>query len=258
MTLPSAPPKFGTWAELVSPIIEGETGWRVFALQRALTVLGRELMADGIFGTDTRRKLLNFQAAEDLTADGIAGGATQARMLKRLGALVHDSRPGVPDGLMRGFAEGEGANVLAATNWSVAGGVDCGTMQYRVYGPPYSLAALSRAFDAIDSMVRAGDEFLVRTSMLCTGAWILGKPATRRAELSKRCAIMAHNWPAGARSIADHGTCSSPDAIASWVGPNVKFPDGTPVRTRWEWCQFYAMGGTHGEAAIPKYVTSWS
>jgi hypothetical protein len=69
---------------------------------------------------------------------------------------------------------------------------------------------------------------------------------------------MAHNWPAGAATIAKTGKCSSPDAPCTWSPPSARFPDGTPVRTRWDWCQFYAMSGPHGEGAVTKYVTDWS
>lgn len=254
--LPSAPPRFASWAELVSSIVMGETGWRVYALQRGLTTLGRELVPDGVFGTDTRRKLVNFQAAADLVADGIAGGATQVAIIARLGNRVHDALPGVPAGLMRGFAQGEGANVLAASNWSVPGGVDLGTMQYRVYGPPYSYERMLMAFDPGEAMSQAGHEFEVRTASFWSAAWVLKQP--HRPEAAKRCAILAHNWPAGARAIADHGVCSNPDSLATWVPDGVIFPDGAPVRTRMEWARYYAMGSVHGEAAIPKYVTNWS
>jgi hypothetical protein len=229
--LPATPPRSKTWGEIVAPIKEGENGWRPYALQIDLDELGYALEADGAFGAATKKAVAAFQKATKLTADGIAGPATQAKVLALLGSRVHEDLPTVPDGLMRGFAEGEGANVLAATNWTVSGGVDCGSMQYRVFGPPYSAGRMEFAFDGLAAMKSAG--------------------------LAKRIAIMAHNWPAGAQSIAGKGTCSSPTAPATWVAASTKFPDGAPVRTRQEWCEFYAMGGRHGEASIPKYVKSW-
>jgi hypothetical protein len=256
--LPSAPPRFTTWAALVAPIKEGETGWRPYALQVGVDALGQELEPDGNFGPATKRAVIAFQQAHGLVGDGIAGGATQAKILALLGSRVHKGQPDVPDGLMRGFAEGEGANVLAATNWTVVGGVDCGAMQYRVFGPPYSAARLEFAFDPLAAMVAAATEFLDRYRGFVTGAWVRSRPAGSRAEAAKRCAIMAHNWPAAAQQIASNGACSSPNSLATWVAPGTKFPDGAPVRTRAEWCAFYAMGGSHGEASIPKYVTSWT
>jgi hypothetical protein len=255
--LPATPPRSKTWGEIVAPIKEGENGWRPYALQIDLDELGYALEADGAFGAATKKAVAAFQKATKLTADGIAGPATQAKVLALLGSRVHEDLPTVPDGLMRGFAEGEGANVLAATNWTVSGGVDCGSMQYRVFGPPYSAGRMEFAFDGLAAMKSAGQEFLDRYRVFSKGAYVLGRPAAQRTELAKRIAIMAHNWPAGAQSIAGKGTCSSPTAPATWVAASTKFPDGAPVRTRQEWCEFYAMGGRHGEASIPKYVKSW-
>jgi hypothetical protein len=118
--LSPTPPRSKTWGEIVAPIEEGENGWRAYALQVDLNALGFSLELDGAFGATTKKALTAFQEATGLVADGVAGPATQAKVLSLLGSLVHEDLSGVPDGLMRGFAEGEGANVLAATNWSVS------------------------------------------------------------------------------------------------------------------------------------------
>lgn len=258
MTLPSSPPKFISWAALVAAIERGEQGWRVFALQSALNARGASLATDGFFGEATLTEVLRFQRGEALVADGIAGQATQGRLIQRLGTKVHVERPEVPDGLMRGLAEGEGANVLAATNWSVPGGVDCGTMQYRVYGPPYAVITAAQgvpmqlAFDPLLSMRRAAREFADRWFTLGRLAW-----ASRSVERAKRCAVLAHNWPAGADYYARYGHAPDPSAKATWVPAGTLFPDGAPVVTRQGWCEFYAMGGPHGEGRITKYVRDW-
>jgi peptidoglycan hydrolase-like protein with peptidoglycan-binding domain len=253
VTLPSAPPRYGSWADVVAPIRRGEDGWRVFALQRGLQRLNYLLDADGDFGPLTEAIVKQFQSEFGTLADGVAGMRTQAKMLERCSTRVHRERPGVPDGLMRGFAEGEGANVLAATNWTVPGGVDCGCMQWRVYGPPYDIDDLRSRFDPLGAMNDTAVVFLQRVEQFRNGRWVAG-----REDRAKRCAVMAHNWPVGAASIAATGTCSSPSSPCTWVAAGTKFPDGTPVRTRWEWCQFYAMGGAHGEGSITRYVTDWS
>src|SRR4051812_3762985 len=111
--LPPTPPRSKTWGEIVAPIEEGENGWRAYALQVDLNALGFSLELDGAFGATTKKALTAFQEATGLVADGVAGPATQAKVLSLLGSLVHEDLSGVPDGLMRGFAEGEGANVLA-------------------------------------------------------------------------------------------------------------------------------------------------
>lgn len=256
MSLPSAPPKYTSWAQLVSPIVEGETGWRPYALQRALTSLGFYAIADGDFGPDTALAVRAYQKTNGLVVDIIVGAKTQGRMLAQLGTRTHARLPGVPDGLMRGFAAGEGANVLAATNWTIAGGVDCGSMQFRIFGPPYDMALLRRRFDASLSMLDAGEGFLERAAVAFNGSWV--RLQSHRTELSKRIAVLAHNWPAGAEAYARTGSCSRPSELATWVAPGTKFPDGVAVRTRLDWCQFYAMSGPHGEGAITQYVADWS
>lgn len=258
MIPPDVPPKYGSWAELVAPIKQGETGWRVYGLQIALLSLSRSVTLDCDFGPKTKAAVQDFQEHENLEADGIAGPVTQRRILTKLGARTHAQLPDVPDGLMRGFAEGEGASVLAATNWTVAGGVDCGCMQYRVFGPPYDRRKLEIAFDPVESMLEAAGDFLARTVTLGKGSWVSSQLRSLRPELAKRLAVLAHNWPAGALDYAARGSVNNPTGIATWVAAGTKFPDGTAVTTRGQWAEFYAMGGRHGEGAITKYVTDWT
>lgn len=243
---------------MTAPIYKGETGWRAYALQAGLRALAYELGVDGTFGPETLEALRKFQGELKLAADGVAGPQTQGAILSRLSTLTHRQYTSVPDGLMRGFCESEGGNMLAPTNWSVPGGVDCGCMQWRVYGPPYDLAQLKARFDPAKAMTAAAVSYTERVEKFRDGAWVRVQGA-RRDELAKRCAAMAHNWPSkgGADFIAEHGVCSNADALCTWVSPGTKFPDGTPVRTRWEWCQFYAMGSTHGASGVTKYVRDW-
>lgn len=269
MTLPSTPPHYASWAALVAPIRPGETGWRPFALQKALNSIRqvaieagqagdwKRLEPDGIFGPATGVALKAYQLARFLKADAIAGAATQAKLLTDLGHRTHELAPGLPDGLMRGFAEAEGANMLAATNWSVAGGVDCGPMQIRVPGPPYDAKRMQGAFDPLNAMLQSATTLLGRAGTFNNLAWV-AKQGKRRKEWSLRLAVMAHNWPAGAEAIAKNGSVPRPTERATWAPASAKFPDGTPVRTRAEWCQFYALGGPHGEGSVTKYVSSWA
>lgn len=269
MTLPSTPPRYAGWAELVAPIRPGETGWRAFALQKAVNSVRqaaieagqiggwKRLEPDGIFGPATGTALKAFQLAGGLTADAIAGAVTQGALLSHLGHRTHELAPALPDGLMRGFAEAEGANVLAATNWSVPGGVDCGPMQIRVPGPPYDAKRMQGAFDPLNAMLQSATTLLGRATTFNTAAWV-SKQGRRRKEWSLRLAALAHNWPAGAAAIARDGSVPHPTERATWAPASAKFPDGTPVRTHAEWCQFYALGGPHGEGSVTKYVSSWA
>src|SRR5947208_825536 len=59
---------------------QGAKGNAVQRLQRALTRAGHQVAADGDFGPGTDRAVRAFQAAQGLSADGIAGPATWAAL----------------------------------------------------------------------------------------------------------------------------------------------------------------------------------
>ena len=265
MSLPSGPPRYALYRDLLLSIKDGENGWRGYALQCALNDTRKaagsswsELAADGAIGPLSITALKAFQRAFFLTADGIAGPATQAKMLELLGTRTHTVLP-MPDGLMRGFAEGEGANVLAATNWTVPGGVDCGPMQIRVTGPPFSQERLKLAFSPFDAMRNAASTLLERAAEFASAAGVKAKPSGQRAELAMRLAVLAHNWPYGADRIARTGELTSPNDPATWVPQGLKLPDGTLIDTRIEWCRYYALGWPEHNwpGSITKYVTDW-
>jgi peptidoglycan hydrolase-like protein with peptidoglycan-binding domain len=84
-------PRFTSIAQLVQasqnspPLAQGATGKGVQALQLALVELGFAMprstkqgtrLPDGIFGTETRSVVTQFQGANGLKADGIAGRMT--------------------------------------------------------------------------------------------------------------------------------------------------------------------------------------
>ena len=232
MALPSSPPKYSSWSELVSPIKEGESGWRAWALQRALVSLGRSITPDGEFGPQTLRHVKDFQENNGLTADGIAGPATQGALVAKISHRVHDQFDGLPDGLLRGLGEAEGVNLLAATNWfTPAGGtpgVDCGIVQWRQYGPPFDQEKLRKAFSVADSFRYASQILLNR----------IADYNRRRPSLSDstvlRIALLAHNAPFMAEQVVRNGKLSTPNASATWT---VK-PGGGHY-THAEWMQVY-------------------
>lgn len=69
-----------TWSALVVTVKQGSTGQAVVAAQKALTARGYPLTADGIFGTGTATKTKAFQTSCGLTADGIIGERTWAKL----------------------------------------------------------------------------------------------------------------------------------------------------------------------------------
>lgn len=231
---------------------KGESSWGVYGLQKALNFANQAgLTTDGVFGMLTESAVGSWQRRMSLTIDGIAGPKTQQSVSLFLceAVLIAD----IPRGLPRGIVEGEGGYYFGAVNWMSAHGVDCGIVQERVGGPPFALDNLRHAFDAPKSLAAALIILRERAATeYATYAW-----ASVSWERQLRCGIMAHNWPAGALSIAKTGRCSNPDSTEGWWPDGLQFPDGALVRTRWEWCQWYAMGGPHGPARIPRYVVSW-
>lgn len=243
----------------------GSAGWPVFGLQVGLNRFGATLAADGGFGRLTEIALKDFQAKQGLTADGIAGPATQRVMASRIASRVDSAMTTLPDGLALSLIEGESGYYLGAVNWNVGGGVDCGLVQRRVYGPPYDVEALVHAYHPQESVREALEELKARAATFLSSAWVARPLSTGiRSERAIRCALMAHNWPVGASDIARTGKCDRPDSPCTWVERNadgtskVRFPDGVRVETRWQWCQFYAMGSTHGLARMAQYVTRWT
>ena len=252
MSLPAVPPR-----ETPAVLRSGDRGWLAYAVQ---CIVGGE--RDGIYGPETARAIREYQSARRIAVDGIVGPQTQGKMAAdALEAAERSAR--TPVGLMLGQMMSESGGYLAAVNWSTSDktghpqpGVDCGLNQQRVYGAPYNLEALKSAFDPKASATNAIG--LLRRRAFGFGA--------NPQEREWRLATMAHNWPhaGGADYIAVHGTCSNPKGRCSWVPRDnagrslVRFPDGAPVETRWEWCQFYAMGSSHGEAACCRFVKSWA
>ena len=63
---------------------KGDQGPDVISLQKALAELGYlNGAADGIFGTGTMTDVKNFQTANGLAADGIAGSMTQDALYRQ-------------------------------------------------------------------------------------------------------------------------------------------------------------------------------
>jgi len=58
----------------------GDRGQQVKKLQEALNARGETLVVDGIFGAGTHAAVVNFQARNGLTADGVVGPKTKAAL----------------------------------------------------------------------------------------------------------------------------------------------------------------------------------
>jgi hypothetical protein len=70
--------RFGTSGPTPPPLLMvGDRGPEVVTLQQRLNDLGAQLRVDGIFGTGTRAAVMTFQAAHNLTANGVVGPRTR-------------------------------------------------------------------------------------------------------------------------------------------------------------------------------------
>lgn len=89
-----------------------QRGWDVYALQTGLNVWADpDIDADGICGPRTREAILRFQRNRGLTADGIAGGATQTLVARKIAPKATDLYNIVPN-LLKGHLEKESGNWL--------------------------------------------------------------------------------------------------------------------------------------------------
>ena len=79
-------------------IASGATGSKVESLQSKLNALGAQLEVDGDFGVLTQAALKKFQAANGITADGVAGPQTRQTMEAALSrkSSSGNSSPGMP------------------------------------------------------------------------------------------------------------------------------------------------------------------
>jgi hypothetical protein len=243
----------------------GMTGVVVWALQKALDDLyGITVSPDGDFGSLTLAAVKKFQDSVDLTADGVAGPLTQRALVQAHVATTEEDYS-LPRGLLEGFAAAEGGWLLGAVNWTVAGGVDCGVFQRRVYSADYADAAVvRRAFD-----VRYQARLLASNLTSLRGIFISRagtNDGTMNAnEKAWRLAALNHNYPSGADTLSRTPVTQ---LSAYWRTPQewvvnvgAKFPDGRSVTTPLEWTHLYAglFAPSHGwNGGVTRYVTSWT
>jgi len=231
MTLPLAPNR-----TIPSSLRKGDEGWPVYGLQTGLDALNYNLTFDGDFGVRTDQAVRNFQTKQKLHVDGIAGQATQLRIISLLDVKTHNKHLQLPIGLLRGFSAAEGGNNVGAVNWHVSGGVDCGVVQIRCYGPPYKSSELYVAYDPLKAMDRVAVTFLGKVASFRGMSYAKQQPL----EFAQRCAALSWNWPYAAQQYHDTGTIPNPTGVASWAPTSLPPAD----RTRAGWCRFYvkAMG----------------
>jgi hypothetical protein len=140
-----------------------DDGMAVWALQRCLnsfTDLGFKTAEDGDFGPRTEANVKAYQGMVKLEADGVVGPQTQMRLAQSCVIRV-DSTKALPKNLLLAVVRGESGGLIAAVNWSVPGGVDCGFTQRRI-PVPYTEAQAKDAFDSRQQIERLRTELTDR------------------------------------------------------------------------------------------------
>jgi peptidoglycan hydrolase-like protein with peptidoglycan-binding domain len=210
-----------------STLRRGDTHLGVWSLQRALNVVYPEarMVTDGAFGQNTEMWAKRYQADVKIYVDGIVGPQTQNRMVRSM-IVRGEYGSKLPRGLLEGQISLESAGIFTALNASVAGGVDLGLVQMRVYGPPYDAERVRHAMDPFKAISDSAEDLYQRAETYRTR-----HPSCpfNRWEL----AVLHHNWPVAAGQYAKNGRLTSPNNIATWA------PAALGTMTWEEWCFFY-------------------
>jgi len=224
----------------------GMTGNGVAVLQLNLAIT-----VDGDFGRLTEAAVEDFQHRRGLTADGIAGGATQ-RAICLMRFVSPTAAEGLPKGLLASMSWNESNDYLEAySSHPSDNGYDIGALQLSIGGVGGLLATqdnfrlgydLRKMAPRTARAIRAKhDEYTgavgsqYKTSMAHDNndrmAWDLG--------------VLDHNWPFAANNIHDHGFIhpddpGRDDRYASWVDS----ASGGRLTTERQWANAYVEKAT--------------
>lgn len=241
-------------------IKEGDRGIVVFSVQRTCNRLTAGVIGEDMdWGPATTKAAKALQYKLGVEGDGIYGPATQQALAKFI-CNQSEVEHGLPQNLIFSVVAYESGGYLGAVNWSVAGGVDCGVTQRRVYDEQYSDdAAVKRAFDPVYQVRLSASSFDDLYGIF------LGRPGTGgNRQLAYRLAVLNHNYPSLADRISRDGISGLSSYYRSpqtWVTDfGLKFTDGALIRTPLEWGQRYALGNSaHDEPGqAVKLVRSWT
>jgi peptidoglycan hydrolase-like protein with peptidoglycan-binding domain len=249
-----------------------DQGAAVYGIQRSLNRSGlfdSNIKLDGVYGEQTAKRVKVFQKKLSIDQDGRFGPDTSKTASVYLQqTALHESGSSLPVGLTFSIVSLESGDLIAANNWSVAGGVDLSYVQRRVY-TPYDDNAVKRAFDAVYQF-----KLLINTLRGRFDKYWSQPNAVKTQEKAWRLAALSHNYPSGADKIAEvgeEGLSSYWTTSQKWVTDHSttsgkpqsewrKFADGVPVTTPLEWCQHYALGApAHNHEGIAvRGVSSWA
>lgn len=220
---------------------EGDTHLGVYSIQVFIKRLGYPTGAlDGVWGPKTERAVRDYQEAHGLVIDGIVGPATQAKIANTCVNLA-DHHEALPHGLAEGQIQAESGSLIAAANSQIAGGIDYGYTQIRIYGPPYEESKIKAAANPITNVGRANTGLYDNYQIF--------SDRVGRGEYAWRLAALAHNWPWAANELS-YGRALSMTKIATW-GRGARFDDNAAVHSYRDWAEFYALGSAeHNHAGL--------
>ena len=238
---------------------EGDRGIVVWSVQRTCNRHAIPCAEDMVWGPQTTDAAKLLQVKLGVTPDGIFGPASQSALARRL-CSKEETEHELPQQLLFSKVSYESGGYLGAVNWSVAGGVDCGITQRRVYDEQYDDdAAVKRAFDPVYQLNLSG------ASVSELYGIFLARPGIRgNRQMAYRVAVLNHNYPSLADRISWNGIAGLTSYYTTpqtWVTSfGLRFPDGAAIRTPLEWGQRYALGNSaHREPGqAVKLVQDWS
>lgn len=310
MSLPYAIPSEKPYPWSVGYGTGFERGWAVWSVQRAINrfhaswneVEDRPIIPDlvdedFVWGNVEAEAVKRMQHLLRLTEDGVAGMATQRRVVKYFtgdvvwlepSRIYRERYASVPAGLLHSISYGEMVYLLGGASWNSAENIDLGAFQDNVQDAGLEdLDRVKRAFDIRAQVGKKAGELV---------KWV-GENGERRgcapagtfdSERAFRRAAMSHNRPLDGAVLARFplDELDSDASVAfekQWVGIPGYDPDpwGVPlkwviargctfpgtthkVETRLDWVRFYALG--RGKASEPnywrglvcRYVTDWT
>ncbi|MEO0825951.1 MAG: peptidoglycan-binding protein [Cyanobacteria bacterium J06635_15] len=94
---------------IAQPYLQGED---VLAVQKALAAKGAGVVVDGVYGPATKLAVERFQQVNDLTADGIVGPQTLARLMERVLYLTTPPQQGLDVKTVQQALVKAGVNVI--------------------------------------------------------------------------------------------------------------------------------------------------
>jgi Putative peptidoglycan binding domain len=226
-----------------SSLKHGMRGADVWALQ----INFPQLEEDGVFGDRVEEVVRRFQQANGLENDGIAGQATQQRLvLKR--TLVPEGKHNLPSKLLFSIASNESGCIVGAYNGHADGnGFDLGPFQRNLTGADsrdehHVHAAYSAAVQAelvAQKLVKLHQKYAHAPDSWYKETLAGGSDA----RLGWCLAVLDHNWPAAAENIAQIGR---PYKTESDQDPQVWIEQASAGRlhTAREWIESYVERAT--------------